>query len=316
VVFPNAKLADAEVEFVPAGRPVRSELLLKAPTGMPPDQISGLVAMLIGDLAELDPTRALRVTPSGFDPGAGSTQYRIEYWVSDYRDLEPAERQIEGRLWYGLQRAGLHVPPATAEPETPNDPLAWARPAAIAEQVIACRPEVTPDAARALAEGSELLLFGRGESIALPTRLKGWSFLLLRGELIEPLAFGTIGVSDEGRPSVHTLNRASAERYVATRLARRIGPYAEYVVWQAARDATNLEELCVAAASEIAEETERAQFLDEVRPTRPTALKPGLIFTPERDVAGVLVPHRRTRVREEVMLLAIPPSLQRNLGPA
>ena len=106
------------------------------------------------------------------------------------------------------------------------------------------------------------------------------------------MTFGSIGIADwEGRPSVHTLNRAGAERYLASELARRIGPYAEYVVWRAARDSADLEELCVTAAAEISDDAARAEFLEEVRPARPAALKPGLIFKPERDVAGILVPH-------------------------
>ena len=60
---------------------------MKVPTAMPPDQIGAMVDMLLGDLPELDPNHALSVTPSGFDPGAASTQYFIRYWVSDYRGL-------------------------------------------------------------------------------------------------------------------------------------------------------------------------------------------------------------------------------------
>jgi hypothetical protein len=315
MVFPNAKLADAEVEFVPSGRPVRGETLLKVPTAMPPNQVSAMVAMLLGDLAELDPNRAMSVTPGGFDPSLTLTQYRIEYWVSDYRYLAPVEGHLQARLWYGLQRAGLYVPPAPSESESPSALLAWPRPAAIAELAAACRFELTPDAARSMAEGGELLLFGRGESIALPVRLKGWPCLLLRGELVEPVTFGPIGISDwEGRPSVYTLNRAGAERHLAGKLAQHIGPYAEYAVWRAARDATTLEELCVTVAAEIADDTARADFLEEVRPARPSALQPGLIFKPERDVAGILVPPRRLRAREEATVLAVPPALFQSLG--
>ena len=88
-------------------------------------------------------------------------------------------------MWYGLQRVGLYVPPAPSEPDSPTIRLPG-RNHSIAELVTACRPELTPDAAHALAEECELLLFGRGERIALPVRLKGWSCLLLRGELVEP----------------------------------------------------------------------------------------------------------------------------------
>jgi len=315
VVFPNARLADAEVEFVPAGRPVRGETSMKVPTAMPPDQIGAMVDMLLGDLPELDPNHALSVTPSGFDPGVASTQYCIRYWVSDYRGLASIESRIQARLWYGLQRAGLYVPPAAPEPNDPNDPLAWSQHPSIASLIEACRPELTAEAARALAEGSEFLLFGRGERIELPSRMKGWSFLVLRGELVVPSAFGTIDPADcEVGPSVHTLNRASAERYVAVELARRIGPYAGYVVWQAARGAANLEELSLTAAAEVPDDAMRAQFLEAVRPARPAALKAGYVFSPERDVAGVLVPHQRLQAREEMMLLAVPPTLSQSLG--
>ena len=44
MVFPNARLADAEVEFVPAGRPVRGETQVKLPTPIPPDQVGSLVS--------------------------------------------------------------------------------------------------------------------------------------------------------------------------------------------------------------------------------------------------------------------------------
>ena len=78
----------------------------------------------------------MSVTPSGFDPSAAYTQYRVGYWVSDYRDLTSVENTIQRRLWYGLQRARLYVPPATSEPDAPGDPLAWATPMAIAELVM------------------------------------------------------------------------------------------------------------------------------------------------------------------------------------
>jgi hypothetical protein len=96
-----------------------------------------------------------------------------------------------------------------------------------------------------LAEQSECLLFAAGETIALPIRLKGRSFLILRGEIGESAALTTVEpLAARLRPSVHTLDQAGAERFVATRLARRIGPYADYSVWNAARDAADIDELC------------------------------------------------------------------------
>jgi hypothetical protein len=313
IVFPNAKLADAEVEFVPAGRPVRGETLLKLPTPMPPGQVGSLTAMLIGDLPALDPDRVVSVTPSGFDPSAAYTQYRVGYWVSDYRDLSPVENTIQQRLWYGLQRARLYVP-AASEPDAPGDPLAWAAPVAIAELVMNCRTDLASDVARSLAEQGECLLFSAGENIALPIRLKGRSFLVLRGELVDAVALTVIEQSGQLRPSVHTLDQAGAERFVAARLARRIGPYADYAIWHAARDAVDIDEFCAAVAAEIPDESERARFLEEVRPARPAALKPGVTIRAEHNVAGLLVPHPRLRARDEVTLLAVPADLLPDRG--
>ena len=222
---------------------MRGETQVKLPTPIPPDQVGSLAASLIGDLPALDPDRIVSVTPSGFDLSAAYTQYRIGYWVSDFRDLTSVENTIQQRLWYGLQRARVYIPPGTPGADAPDDPLAWASPAAIAELVMNCHPNLTPDAARSLAERSECLLFAAGENIALPIRLKGRSFLLLRGELAESAALTTIEQPGAAlRASVHTLDRAGAERFVAARLARRIGPYAHYAVWHAAREATDIDQ--------------------------------------------------------------------------
>jgi hypothetical protein len=168
-----------------------------------------------------------------------------------------------------------------------------------------------------MAEQSECLLFAAGESIVLPIRLRGWSFLILRGELVESDALTTMEQPGaQLRPSVHTLDRAGAERFVAARLARRIGPYADYAVWNAARDAADIDEFCLAVAAEIPDEGERDRFLDEVRPAKPRALMPGVTIKAERDVAGSLIPHPRLRAREEVTLLAIPADLLLDRGPA
>lgn len=316
VVFPNAKLADAELEFVPAGWPVRAEAFLTVPAAMPPDQISTMVAMLVGDITELDPSRTLGVTLCEFDPGAASARYRIQCWVRQYRDLPSVESQIQARLWYSFHRADLHAPPATSGPDQSQNLLAWQRHAAIADLLTACRPELTAEAARTLVEGSAVVLFGTGECIVLPPRLKGRAFLLLRGELVDLAAFETSGTADIGsQPSIYSPSRVSAERYLAGELARRIGPYAEYAVRQAAQNTWDLEELCVTVAAEIPDDAARAQFLDKVRPPRPASLKPGLLFKSEDTAAGVLIPHRPLRARGEVTLLAIPADLMRILGP-
>lgn len=311
IAFPNAKLADAKLEFVPDGCPVRAEAFLTVPTAIPPDQVSAMVAMLVGDITGLDPSRPLGVTLREFDPGAASTRYRIQYWVRQYRDVSSVECQIQARLWYGFQRADPHVPPATSGPDLSDNPLAWPQHTAI-ELLTACRPELKVDAARTLVEGSAVVLFGTGESIVVPPHLKGRAFLLLRGELVD-WAIGTADI--ESQDSIYSFSRAAAERYVGGKLARRIGPYAEYAVRQAARNTSGLLELCVTVAAEIPDEAARAQFLDAVLPARPASLKPGQMFKPGDTADGVLVPQRRLRAREEVTLLAFPADLIRILGP-
>jgi small-conductance mechanosensitive channel len=76
IVFPNAKLADAEVEFVPAGRPVRGETLVKLPTPIPPDQVASFAATVIGDLPALVITSsaiAMGVAQASGSPGASGS---------------------------------------------------------------------------------------------------------------------------------------------------------------------------------------------------------------------------------------------------
>lgn len=164
---------------------------------------------------------------------------------------------------------------------------------------------------QALAKDGEVLLYAPGERIIVPDRMEGWSFLLLRGVAVVAPEFDVPSLSDEGPPGrpLWRLGRGAAVRHLAEELAQQIGPYAEHAVRSAARTAGDLDELCVAVASEIPDETARARFLLDVRPERPAAHRPGLLFRARRDAAGRLECEERLRACDEIMVLAIRPAL-------
>lgn len=311
VVLPNAKLADAELEILPCGQPRRMEAFLKVPSVLPPQRVGELTAELIGDIAEVDPTRPIVVAPAEYEADASTTRYRVRYWLRDYWDSTAAEDKIPSRLWYGFQRARIDVTPSQADAAGRTNGLGWPEHGAVAGLISASLPGLTADAAQALAKDGEVLLFAPGERITLPRRHEGWSFLLLRGEAIGVPEFDALdGPADnQPQPAVHQLNPSNAVRYVARELTHHIGPYAEYAVQHAACRTTSLDELCGRVAAEIVDEAARARFLDKVRPEQPTPLPLGLLFGAERDTAELLVPVRRLRARTEVTILAIPPDL-------
>lgn len=303
VVFPNARLADAELEFVPAGAALRTETTVPVSTATSPGRVASIVANLLGDIAELDPGHPIEVAPVEFNPDAAATRYRIRCWVRDYRYLHPVQSQVQVRLWYGLRRHGLFLP------STPGDtePLGWSNPGAVVAALKQCRPDLPPDTCQSLAEAGDVLLFGAGETAVLSEHQRGRAYLLLSGALVDaPVIDGAVGGIHGDRPPVEALSRIGAERYLAAALASRIGPYAEYAIHHAARDASTLEDLCLAAAEEIEDPGARADFLASIWPARPTSLRPGSVFPADNTVAGALLPHRRLRARGEVALLALP----------
>jgi hypothetical protein len=129
-------------------------------------------------------------------------------------------------------------------------------------------------ARRTIAEVGPALCYTDAELILLPRRLRDLSLLLLvDGRLREANGAAHLGSSH----LAHSGRRMAVER-IAVHLARRIGPYAEHAVREAA--AVNPDPVAVGAAvaNEIDDTEERAAFLRSLHLDADETLKPGYVF--------------------------------------
>ena len=302
-VIPNAKLADGELQVLPHNRAIRSEIVLKAPGTLSPQQVADIVSELISDLAELDPARPIAVAPAQHEPDGSAVPYSVRYWVMHYWDTEAVEGEIFRRLWYGFRRHRFEGP---AESEKPD----------ITELLAAAAPDVPQDIRHALQQEGETLIFAPGERVVAPERHDGWSFMLLRGDAVGAPEYDVGGNDTQQIHPLDQLGRGAAVRYLATSLAAHIGPYAEFA--KLSRTAPDLAELCRNLPEEIPDVAARAQFLADMQPTQAKPFRPGLMLRSRRNAAGLLVCEPRLKARGELLVLAIPPALSASMetGPA
>ena len=96
-VIPNAKLADHELQVLPHNRSIRSDIALKAPSVLSPEQVANIVSDLIGDLPGLDATRPIAVAPAQYEADGTTASYSVRYWVTHYWDAEAVEARSRSR---------------------------------------------------------------------------------------------------------------------------------------------------------------------------------------------------------------------------
>jgi hypothetical protein len=116
-------------------------------------------------------------------------------------------------------------------------------------------------------------------------------------------------LTDPAGLDLHRDGRVVAVHRLASELAKRIGPYAEYAVARAARTSTDLDELCREVALEIPEGPARTGFIDAMQPDSAAISGPGFRFNATRDAVGTLVCDKWLQAKDEVLVLAVPPSL-------
>ena len=296
MVIPNAKLADGELQVLPYNRAIRSEIVLKAPGTLSPQQVADIVSELISDLAELDPARPIVVAPAQHEPEGSAAPYSLRYWVMHYWDAEAVEGEIFRRLWYGFRR---HRFEGTTESEKPD----------ITELLAAAAPDVPQDIRDSLQQKGETLIFAPGERVVVPEGHDGWSFMLLRGDAVGAPEYDIGGNDIQQIHLLDQLGRGAAVRYLANSLAAHIGPYAEFAVRKLSRTAADLDELCRDLAEEIPDGVARAQFLADMQPAQGKLFRPGVMLRSHRNAAGLLVCEPRLKARGELLVLAIPPAL-------
>jgi small-conductance mechanosensitive channel len=293
VVIPNARVADTQIEIVRAGQPARVELIVPASVSVPPHRVAESLTDTIYDLPQVDAAHPVEIAPADFQVGFGFTNYRVEYWVRRNSDVGPARAAFMSRVWYVFQREGIlwrDMPQGAGPdraPQVPStDQLKGARLDRLAERIPGLRAlsiagALAGDLARrTIAEAGPALCYTDAELILLPRRLRDFSlFLLIDGRLREAAGWrdGAAPDAPGARRAAHAGRRMAVER-IATHLARRIGPYAEHAVREAAAVDPDPAAVGAAVASEIEDADERAGFLRSLHVDADETLTPGTIF--------------------------------------
>ncbi|HXW24688.1 MAG TPA: mechanosensitive ion channel domain-containing protein [Xanthobacteraceae bacterium] len=312
VVLPNSSIADNTLEVVRGDAPVRSEIVISVPAGVPPGRVSEVVGAVVGDFAQIDFSRPIAIGPANFDAG-GTIKYVLRYWVAHYADRAYVETEVLRRVWYAFQRERIPGLSANLDEELRRVNAASLRAAseALLRQTGSAplRSALADFFARAGEEG-ELLLYAPGEKIAVPERLDGCKFLLIDGELRESdhgfSQTPTDGSLRAGDGLPFNLTRRIALNKIAEKLSQHIGPYARVAIEREAARNADLAAVCTALANEIADPQAREAFLRQTREERAPTLRPGVAFGTQRDLSQGLVSKPLMRALGSAILLAIP----------
>lgn len=317
VFVPNARLADGTLQVLAHDRPMRAEVKLDVPTSVAPHRVRKLIAELLEDFAEVDSTQPVVVLPKAYEAGKPLTGYRVEFCVRHYAQRADVEGRVLRRFWYVFQREGIMEPIGVGT--NPQSEIDSARQlsAVIAtlRKATSDHPDLTvaPERlAKAVLAAGESLLYDEGERIILPERLANRVYVLLEGKLSEiPLARQNANEPLPWKTSAqakHELTRAASLSLIERALVRRIGPYAEWAVEQAAAGSASLTQICATVAQEIDDPVEREQFLRETCPPTERISEPGLLFRASQDTAHRLVANPPMRAVDYALILAVPES--------
>jgi small-conductance mechanosensitive channel len=290
VVIPNARVADTQIDIIRADQPARVEFTVPCSVSVPPHRVSEGLGEAIYDLPHVDPAHAVEIAPTDFQVGYGYTNYRVEYWVRRNQHVGPTRSAFLSRVWYVFQREDIlwrDMPQGAGPDHPPRLPataqLKGARLDRLADQVPGSTAALGAGLAgellrRAIAETGPVLAYTDGELILLPRRVRPFAlFLLLDGRLREAAAARHDASLAGLGSTVHSGRRMAVER-IASHLARRIGPYAEHAVREAAALDPDPVAVGAAVAHEIEDAEERASFLHGLQLDADETHKPGFVF--------------------------------------
>jgi small-conductance mechanosensitive channel len=313
VVVPNGKLADGVLHVLAQDQPTRAEVRLDIPASVSPHRLRKLVAELVYDFEEVDPTQPVVTLPAAYETGRSLTGlgspgwswpltsigYRIQFWVRHYAQRADVEGRVLRRFWYAFQRENITpahdvVLPSAADPDSERHLNT------VMAALSGPSTTLTRDDAKTVMAAGETLLYDEGERIVLPGRVTSRVCVLLEGALSGNAAQAA------GGHARHELTRAVWLSLIEHALTRRIGPYATWAVERAAAGGVSRAEVCEIVASEIDDATERETFLRETRPSTERVSGPGLRFGCARDAAHRLVATPPLCAVDYALILAVP----------
>ncbi len=292
IVIPNARVSDTPMEIVRGDQASYAEISVPAVGTVAPHRVSEALSEAIGDLPFVDPARPVEIAPREYQAIDGFIHHRVGFWVRHSQDVGEAQQMLMARAWYAFQREGIPwrshalvddadraMPDTAAFKDKRLDQLGALRGAEF--QSIALAHGLAADlAGRTIAECGPALCYADGERILRPHRARDYSlFLLAEGEVREASgAAWREGAHISSERDAMLSSRGMAIERITSHLARRIGPYAETAVREAAAVDPNPVAVRAAVAAEIEDAPARESFLRSLHFDDDVTYRAGLVF--------------------------------------
>jgi small-conductance mechanosensitive channel len=271
VILPNAQLANTTLIIFPRDRPARAQVALEVPASVPPDRVRALINAIVDDFPEVDARRPVVLELETSGTGNSVAGYRAAFWVRHYAQRSQVEADVLSRIWYVFRRE--KIAPSGDPQEAHGDAELLPTLTAALHEAAAQRPVLIGlgNKAKEALQLGEILRYGDGERVVLPTRLAGRSCLLIDGSIAQ------IDSASDTPMRAHPRREASLV-LIEQSLALHIGPYAEVAVHRAAANGASLPEICDTVAQEIDDPDARQAFVRNIDVPRDVILGPGFLF--------------------------------------
>lgn len=291
VVIPNARVSDTPMEIVRGDQASYAEISVPALGTVAPHRVSDALSEAIDDLPFVDPARPVEIAPREYQAIDGFIHHRVGFWVRHSQDVGEAQRMLMSRAWYAFQREDIPwrahanlAPPESPAPDTEPfkgkrlDQLGDLRGTEL-QSIVLARGLAADLTGRTIAECGPPLYYADGERILRPHRARSYSlFLLAEGEVREASGAAWRDGAHGTERSAMLASRGMAIERITSHLARRIGPYAETAVREAAAVDPNPLAVRTAVAAEIEDAPAREIFLRSLHLDDEVTHKAGLVF--------------------------------------
>lgn len=298
VIIPNSMLASMAVLVLPEDGPTRFDVFIHLPPDVPPQRVTDLLAPAFSDIEHLDSTRPVVVAPIESHPATDSILYRLRMWARAYSHVTVLHGEIPRRVWYVLNRAGIHQPRNKffISPPAPK----WSKDKLV-ELIV---KQIPGKRAANLRSNIKQYQFAPSELLQFPVYETGQKMMIVEGESItnadiylNPLEHGRSARAHLPTMGVQKLSTIAIFRKIADRLAKDVGPVAEILVRDLIKTSKDPQELVQKLALHIEDEKQRAAFISSVEGLVNVDDRrgPGTIADLSKDAAGRLMPHPELR---------------------
>lgn len=293
LVVPNSEIASQVLEVVPAHESTASRISVPVPIAVSPRKVFEIIANVIHSVPGVNPAIEPMIHCGEVliaNHGDALMTYDILYYPVEYGDATHTDAVVRERIWYAFARNGiirLYGPKPDASPNADVTVISE-MPALL---------NLDPQLGERLARGARMHLYSSGEPVVPPRAAQCSLFAIARG-MVSVQATATDRVERPEAPvssgaETSLWNERMIDR-IAEEYAEHIGPIAEILVRNAARNCDDPYQLYQLLAEEIADADSRAAFLSNAPAHGSLLLRRGEYFGVAAYISG------RPQHREEM----------------